>query len=102
MARAPAARISGEANVPAYEAFGFTATLKIKISGNGPTHWVMWRNPGGVARSARCRLAKQAAVAGPDRWINIAGPICGTTPQQVKTSTSRADPQPHRRNRGKQ
>jgi len=44
-ARAREALISGEANVPFYEALGFTATLKINISGNGPTHWVMWRNP---------------------------------------------------------
>jgi len=49
--RAPAALISGEANVAYYEAFGYTATRKIKLSGNGPTHWVMWRNPGGETPS---------------------------------------------------
>lgn len=52
-ARAPAALFSGEASVAFYEAFGFTATLKIKISGNGPTHWMMWRNPGGGKRVRR-------------------------------------------------
>jgi GNAT superfamily N-acetyltransferase len=51
--RAPAALISGEANVAYYEAFGYTATRKIKVSGNGPAHWVMWRNPGGETRVRR-------------------------------------------------
>jgi GNAT superfamily N-acetyltransferase len=48
-ARAPSALTSGEANVAYYEAFGYTATRKIEVSGNGPTHWVMWRNPGELA-----------------------------------------------------
>ena len=49
-ARVPSALTSGEANVAYYEAFGYTATRKIEVSGNGPTHWVMWRNPGGETR----------------------------------------------------
>lgn len=52
-ARAPSALTSGEANVAYYEAFGYTATRKIEVSGNGPTHWVMWRNPGGETRARR-------------------------------------------------
>ena len=52
-ARVPSALTSGEANVAYYEAFGYTATRKIEVSGNGPTHWVMWRDPGGETRVRR-------------------------------------------------
>jgi GNAT superfamily N-acetyltransferase len=52
-AQAPAALISGAANVTYYEAFGYTATQKINVSGNGPAHWVMWRNPRGETRVRR-------------------------------------------------
>jgi ribosomal protein S18 acetylase RimI-like enzyme len=52
-ARVPSALTSGEANVAYYEAFGYTATRKIEVSGHGPTHWVMWRNPGGETRVRR-------------------------------------------------
>jgi GNAT superfamily N-acetyltransferase len=36
---------SKEANVPYYERFGFRVTGEIRLPGDGPRLWPMWRNP---------------------------------------------------------
>lgn len=42
----PAALVtSEERNVAYYESLGFAVTRQIKLPGDGPAHWAMWRSP---------------------------------------------------------